>query len=157
MRQIVEEEPDILVADEAANALEVLAKVSSAKVDLVILDISMPGSHGLEILKQIKACVPGLPVLILSMHPEEQYAVRALKDGASGYLAKESAPSELITAIRKTAGGGKYVSSSLAELLAGLLHKEATSFPHESLSRPGISGLQSDRRRPNRDGNCPEN
>jgi DNA-binding NarL/FixJ family response regulator len=101
---------------------------------VVLLDISMPGRSGLEILEEIKAQRPKLAVLILSMHPEEQYAVRALRAGASGYLTKASAPQELIGAIRKVASGGKYVTASLAEKLADELEVNTGKLPHERLS-----------------------
>jgi len=102
--------------------------------NLVLLDIAMPGGGGLELLKQLKSEKPDLPVLMLSMYPEEQYAIRTLKAGASGYLTKESAPDELIAAIRKVHQGGKYVSSSLAEKLAMYLDTEMEKPVHELLS-----------------------
>lgn len=104
--------------DEAGNGQDALRMVELHDYDLLLLDITLPGRNGLEIMKQIKACSPQLPILILSMHPEEQYALRALRAGASGYLTKESAPEELIAAVSKVLNGGKYVSSSLSELLA---------------------------------------
>lgn len=118
LKQIVAETSDIVVADEAENGLEVLDKVRKKNYDVVILDISMPGLSGLELLKQLKSEKPHIRLMILSMHPEEQYAVRALKAGANGYMTKESAPEELIDAIRRVSKGRKYVSSSLAERLA---------------------------------------
>lgn len=108
----------MIVADEASNGQEALNKVSENNYDVVLLDISMPGRNGLDILKQLKREKPKLHVLMLSVYPEEQYAVRALRAGASGYLTKESAPSELIAAVRKISQGGKYVTSLLAEKLA---------------------------------------
>ena len=134
LKQIIAETTDIVVADEAADGLEVLNKVKVGDFDVVLLDISMPGKTGIEVLAQLKYERPKLPVLMLSMHPEEQYAVRALRAGASGYLTKESAPDELVAAIRKVSTGGKYVSSSLAERLASLLQK-AEQLPHDILSR----------------------
>ena len=134
LKQIIAETTDIVVADEAADGLEVLSKVKVGDFDVVLLDISMPGKTGIEVLAQLKYERPKLPVLMLSMHPEEQYAVRALRAGASGYLTKESAPDELVAAIRKVSTGGKYVSSSLAERLASLLQK-AEQLPHDILSR----------------------
>ena len=105
LKQILSDTPDIEVADEAANAKEVITKVSDNDYDLVLLDISFPGRSGIDILKQLKCSKPKLPVLILSMYPEEQYAVRSLKAGASGYLTKESASDELIEAIRQVTKG----------------------------------------------------
>ena len=134
LKQIIAETTDIVVADEAADGLEVLNKVKVGDFDVDLLDISMPGKTGIDVLAQLKYERPKLPVLMLSMHPEEQYAVRALRAGASGYLTKESAPDELVAAIRKVSTGGKYVSSSLAERLASLLQK-AEQLPHDILSR----------------------
>ena len=101
---------------------------------MLLLDISMPGKDGLEILKELKRQKPSLAVLMLSMFPEEQYAVRALKSGASGYLTKDSAPDELIAAIRKVNSGGKYVSAFLAEKLADRVGAKFETYPHERLS-----------------------
>lgn len=134
LRQIITETSDMVVADEASNGWEALSKVRASYYDVVLLDISMPGLHGLDIIRQLKNERPGLPVLILSIHPEEQYAVRAFRAGASGYLTKESAPDELLAAIRKVSIGGKYVSSSLAERLASDLETGAEQLPHETLS-----------------------
>ena len=134
LKQIVAESSDMAVAGEAANGQEVLEQVSKNDWDLVLLDIAMPGRGGLDILKQLRRERPELPVLMLSMYPEEQYAVRALKAGASGYLTKESAPEELIAAIRKVSQGGKYVSSSLAEKLAVYLETDHEKPVHEMLS-----------------------
>ena len=117
LKQILSDTPDIEVADEAANAKEVITKVSDYNYDLVLLDISFPGRSGIDILKQLKCSKPKLPVLILSMYPEEQYAVRSLRAGASGYLTKESASDELISAIRQVTKGKRYITSSLAERL----------------------------------------
>lgn len=134
LKQILAETSDIVVTGEAANAQEILNKIFKSDYDVVLLDISMPGKSGLDILKDLKSIKPKLPVLILSMHPEEQYAVRVLKSGASGYLTKGSAPDELITAIRKVSLGGKYVSSVLAEKLAFNLEKDTKKPIHETLS-----------------------
>ncbi len=101
LKHILEDHPDIAVAAEAANGQEVLDKVWKEQYDLLLLDIGMPGMPAIEVLKQVKAARPRLPVLVLSMYPEEQYAVRFIRAGASGYLTKESAPEELITAIRR--------------------------------------------------------
>lgn len=134
VKQILSDVSDMSIKDEAQNGSETLEKVLQHDYDVVLLDISMPGRSGLEILEDIKNHRPKLAVLILSMHPEEQYAIRALRAGASGYLTKASAPQELIGAIRKVAGGGKYVTSSLAEQLAGELEGDAEKNPHERLS-----------------------
>jgi two-component system invasion response regulator UvrY len=134
LKQIIAETPDMVVADEATNGWEVLSKVGTSDYDVVLLDITMPGKDGLDVLTRLKSEKPRLPVLMLSMHPEEQYAVRALKLGASGYVTKESAPDELVIAIRKVSTGGKYVSSSLAERLASVVQENAEQLPHEGLS-----------------------
>jgi len=133
-KQVIADTPDMLVADEAGNGQEVLNLIGKKDYDLVLLDISMPGRSGLEILKDLKSEKPKLPVLILSIYPEEQYAVRALRAGASGYMTKASAANELIAAIRKISAGGKYISASLAEKLAFYLDGDATRPPHETLS-----------------------
>jgi DNA-binding NarL/FixJ family response regulator len=132
-KQVLSETPDLVVADEAGNGQEVLEHLKKKKYDVVLLDISMPGKNGLEILKELKTDYPKLPVLILSIYPEEQYAIRALKAGAAGYLTKESAPHELISAIRKISAGGRYISASLAEKLATYLNVDMTKSPHETL------------------------
>lgn len=134
VKQILTEVKDMVVKDEAENGSATLEKVLQNDYDVVLLDISMPGRSGLEILEDIKSQRPRLPVLILSMHPEEQYAIRALRAGASGYLTKASAPQELIGAIRKVSGGGKYVTSSLAEKLAAEMGTDTEKLPHERLS-----------------------
>jgi two-component system invasion response regulator UvrY len=134
LKEIIEEAPDMIVGGEASNGGEVLQQVRKNDYNVVLLDISMPGRSGLEILKQLKSEKPGLSILILSIHPEEQYAVRVLKAGASGYLTKESAPSELLAAIRKASLGGKYISSTLAERLAFDLEIDAEKPLHETLS-----------------------
>ncbi len=134
LKEIIEDIPDLAVRGEASTGHEALEKVRKGDFDLVVLDISMPGINGLDILKQLKDEKPKLPVLVLSMYPEEQYAVRVLRAGASGYLTKESAPEELITAIRKASKGRKYISSSLAEKLAFDLETGAGRPLHETLS-----------------------
>ena len=134
LRQIINEASDMVVTYEVSEGLEVLDTVRAGSCDVVLLDISLPGINGIDILKQLKKERPGLPVLMLTMHPEEQYAMRALKAGASGYLTKESTPDELVLAIRKVSAGGKYVSSSLAEKLAYELGRIDKQTPHESLS-----------------------
>lgn len=134
LKEIIEETADMRVADEASNGSEVLEKVSSKDFDAVLLDISMPGRSGLDILKEIKKRRPKLAVLVLSIHPEEQYAVQAFKAGAAGYLTKESAPDELLLALRKVSTGGKYVSLSLAEKIAYALETDREKSAHETLS-----------------------
>ena len=134
LRQIIDETTDMAVTDEASDGQEVLNKVRKDGFDMVLLDISMPGRTGLDILRELKTENPKLPVLVLSMYPEEQYAVRVLKAGASGYLTKESAPDELIAAIRKVSTGKRYVTPSLAEKLALNLQNDSDKPPHENLS-----------------------
>jgi two-component system, NarL family, invasion response regulator UvrY len=134
LRQILEEASDIVVAGEASNGQEVLEKVNAENWDAVVLDITMPGRSGLDVLKEIRQEQPRLPVLVLSMHAQEQYAARVLKAGASGYLPKESAPEELVKAVRKVCAGGKYVSAAQAENLIYLLDNTSDRPPHESLS-----------------------
>jgi DNA-binding NarL/FixJ family response regulator len=134
LKQILAETSDMVVTGEASNGYEVLEKVRNGHFDVLLLDISMPGRSGLDILKELKAERPKLPVLVLSMYPEEQYAIRVLKAGASGYLTKESAPDELVVAMRKVAQGKKYVSPSLAEKLAFDLEMDTTKPLHEMLS-----------------------
>jgi len=134
VKQILADVSDMVVKGEAKDGPETLEKAMRNDYDVILLDISMPGRNGLEILKEIKVRLPKLPVLILSMHPEEQYAVRALRAGAAGYLTKASAPQELIGAIRKASRGGKYVTASLAEKLAFELDADTEKPPHETLS-----------------------
>jgi DNA-binding NarL/FixJ family response regulator len=134
LKQILSESPDLVVVAEASAGQEVLDKIMKNDLDLVILDIAMPGRGGLDILKEIKSQKPKLPVLILSMYPEDQYAVRVLKSGASGYLTKESAPVELVKAIRQISQGKKYISPSLAEKLAVDLEISPDRPSHETLS-----------------------
>lgn len=134
LKHILAEYPDLVVADEANNGQEVLDKIWKNNYDMVLLDITIPGMTGLEALKQLKNDKPKLPVLILSMHPEEQYAIRVLRAGASGYLTKESAPDELITAIRKISQGRKYITPSLAERLASEFEADSEKPLHDILS-----------------------
>ena len=134
LKQILSEAQDIKVTAEAEDGHEILDKARNQEFDVIVLDISMPGLMGLDVLKQLKSEKPELPVLILSMHPEEQYAIRVLRAGASGYLTKGSAPDKLTEAIRKLYRGGRYVSSSLAERLAAELGGDLTKLPHQTLS-----------------------
>src|SRR2546428_2518991 len=113
LKQILSEQPDVGAFGEAENADEVFSSVEREHWDIVILDIGMPGRGGLETLKDLKRLCPKLPVLVLSIYPEDQYGIRALRAGAAGYMTKESAPEELVKAIRKALSGGKYVSNSL--------------------------------------------
>jgi two-component system, NarL family, invasion response regulator UvrY len=133
-KQVISDTQDITVADEAKNGEEVMNLIRKNDYDIVLLDISMPGKNGLEVLKDLKVEKPKLPVMILSIYPEEQYAVRALRAGASGYMTKASAPNELIVAIRKISQGGKYISSSLAEKLTDYLSEDISKPLHEKLS-----------------------
>ncbi|MFN0172710.1 MAG: response regulator [Bryobacteraceae bacterium] len=119
---------------EASNAEEAIEQIGNREWDVALLDITLPGKGGLDLLKEIKAARPKLPVLVLSIHPEDQFAVRALRAGAEGYLTKESAPEELVRAIRKILAGGRYVSPTLAEELVLQLGKDRTRAPHETLS-----------------------
>ncbi|MCG3114144.1 MAG: response regulator transcription factor [Candidatus Manganitrophus sp. SA1] len=134
LKQILTETSDMVVAGEAHNGQELLEKMRSDQWDVIVLDISMPGRGGLDILKQLKSERPKLPVLMLTIHPEDQYAVRVLRAGASGYLTKESAPDHLVEAIRKVARGGKYISPHLAERLAFNLESISERPLHEALS-----------------------
>ena len=134
LKQIVADTSDMVVAGEAVDGQEVLEQVRKEDWDLILLDISMPGRGGIDTLKELKIEKPKLPVLVLSMYPEEQYAVRALKAGASGYLTKESAPEELIEAIRKVSQGRKYISAALAESLAFHVGTNSEKPLHETLS-----------------------
>lgn len=134
LRQILEEASDIEVGGEAGNGREVMEKIQTGSWDALVLDITMPGQTGLEVLKEVRQVAPKLPVLVLSMHAQEQYAARVLKAGASGYLPKESAPEELIKAVRKVCSGGKYVSADQAEKLIYLFDNTSEKPPHELLS-----------------------
>lgn len=134
LKQILADASDIEVAAEAGDGHEILKLIRKGGVDVVLLDITMPGLMGLDALKQIIVENPKLPILVLSMHPEEQYAIRVLKAGASGYLTKAAAPEQLIGAIRKVYRGGRYVSPALAEKLALGLQTGTAGLPHENLS-----------------------
>ena len=134
LKQIIAEEFPRATFGEARNAQEALDLVWKENWDIVVLDITMPGRSGLEVLREIKKSKPKIPVLVLSMHPENQFAVRVLKRGASGYMTKESAPQELVGAIRKVLAGGRYVSNSLAERLATDLSSDTHKPAQELLS-----------------------
>ena len=134
LKQILAETPQMAVVDEASNGMEVLSKVRQRDYDVVLLDISMPGMNGLDTLKELMTQRPDLPVLILSIHPEEQYALRVLRAGASGYLTKDSASDELVAAIQQVSSGRKYISPSLADRLAHNLQTNVELAVHEALS-----------------------
>lgn len=134
VRQILSEASDIREVGEAATAQDVMTMVRGRPWSVVVLDISMPGRGGLDVLKELRAECPRLPVLILSMHSEEQYAVRALRAGAAGYLTKETAPERLLEALRRVVNGGRYISPSLADRLAQELVKDTSRPLHEALS-----------------------
>lgn len=134
LKQILLDEFPSAVIEEVADAEELIKKVLSAKWDIVISDVSMPGRSGLDALQQIKLSFPDLPVLILSIHPEEQYALRALKSGASGYLSKDTAAVELVNAVKKVLLGKRYISQAIAERLANSFSAGTTLNTHESLS-----------------------
>jgi len=134
LKQVIAKDVDMTVAGEALNGQELLDKVYAQPVDVVVMDFAMPGRNGLDVLKELKRERPKLPVLILSMYPESELAPRVLKAGAAGYMTKESAPKELVQAIRKLHAGGKYVSAALAEKLVVDFATNARSKPHEGLS-----------------------
>jgi two-component system, NarL family, invasion response regulator UvrY len=134
LKQILADSKDIVVAGEATNGREALELVQQRDWDVLVLDITMPGRSGLDILKDIRQFRAKLPILVLSMHAEEQFATRMLKAGADGYLNKESAPEELVKAIRKVHAGGKYVSPAQADRMIGAVAGQQTGQPHESLS-----------------------
>jgi len=132
--QILEETSEFRVTTEATNAEELLELVGKGKWDALILDLNMPGRGGLDVLKDIHRRLPRLPILVLSMHDEKQFAPRVIKAGASGYMNKESAPNELLKALRKIITGGKYISEAVAETLASDLQHSQPGPPHVSLS-----------------------
>ena len=134
LKRILSDTFGVCVIDEAVNGQEVINKVAKNNYDIVLLDISMPGRSGLDVLSSLKNEYPGISVLILSMHPEERYAVRALKLGADGYITKNSVPEELIKVIKKIISGGKYFSESFADRLYTDLQKEIDEQPHQKLS-----------------------
>lgn len=131
--QVMAEVPDIEVCGEAGDAHEALAQVRAGCCDVAVIDLTMPGKSGLDLLQELKREFPRLPVLVLSMHSEDEYAVRVIKAGAAGFLTKRSAPKELIGAIRKVYGGGRYISTPVAEALASSIQTGGGA-PHEKLS-----------------------
>lgn len=134
IKQVLAESRDIQVAAEADSGEAVVEEIQKGDYDVVLLDITMPGAGGLETLKRIKALKPDQPVLMLSIHAEEQFALRTMRAGAAGYLTKGSAPDELVKAIRQAAAGHKYISPDFAERLAGELQQDLRRLPHERLS-----------------------
>ncbi len=133
LKRVIEKDSGMLVSAEASTSQQVLDQVAKERPDVLLLDINMPGRGGLEVLMQLKIHHPALPILVISMYSEDQYATRVLRAGASGYMTKESAPSQLVKAIRKVLRGGKYVSPALAEKLAIDLGT-GSKLPHETLS-----------------------
>ncbi|MBC7935945.1 MAG: response regulator transcription factor [Rhizobacter sp.] len=142
LRQILLEGFPTAQIEEVPDAEELIKRVMQAEWDVVISDLSMPGRSGLEALQQIKQVQPKLPVLILSIHPEEQYAIRVLKAGASGYLSKDSAPDELVNAVQRVLLGKKYITETIAEKLASVLDQDSNKSPHEYLSDREFSVLK---------------
>jgi DNA-binding NarL/FixJ family response regulator len=135
LKEILQQVEGLVLLDEAQNGSELLLKIEENDYDIIVLDISMPGKSGLDVLKDLRRIKPEIPVLILSVYPEEQYAIRVLKAGAAGYLTKDSAPDELVSAIKKIVNGGKYISASLAEMLASEVRGGGViKQPHEYLS-----------------------
>lgn len=134
LRKILHDTEDFEVAGQASNGNAVLEEIRTHEFDLLVLDLSMPGRHGLELIKLIRDARPKLPILIFSMHPEEQFAVRALRVGANGYLSKEGDSDLILPVMRKVASGGVYISSKVAELLAADASPRGTALPHTRLS-----------------------
>jgi DNA-binding NarL/FixJ family response regulator len=134
LKQLLATDPEIEVVGEARDGTEAMQLVRTSPFDVLLIDISMPGRSGLEVIRQIKAEKPRLRILVLSMHEEHQYAIRAIRSGASGYLTKDSASTQLITAIRKVAAGGAYISAEVAEQLALGAMPHADQAPHTALS-----------------------
>ncbi|MBF8176333.1 response regulator [Herminiimonas contaminans] len=134
LKQIISFVSNMAVAGEASNGEEVLQKIRMLKVDVLVLDMSMPGKSGIALIQQINAIKPDLPILVLSMHQESQYAVQAMRAGASGYITKNTASSQLIEGIRKVAEGGTFVSPEISAKLIKQLHKPETDLPHTKLT-----------------------
>lgn len=134
IRQILSETEDLRAAGEAATGAEAIQKVRSGGYDVVLLDISMPGRSGLDAIHEILASCPGIKVIVVSMHSEDQYAVRSLREGASAYITKTSADAELVAAIRQVAEGKRYITSEVAERLASYVEQSGDLSPHERLS-----------------------
>ena len=134
LKQILADSPDIIVAGESENGLDAIKLFRKSKCHVMLLDISMPDKSGIDVLKQVRKENPEMAVLMLSMHREDQYAIRSLKAGAAGYLTKQSAPKELVTAIRQVASGQKYVSAALAQELAAQVGEDHAAPLHDTLS-----------------------
>ena len=134
LRQILSETSDLIVAGEAEDGSDAVHLARDKRWDVFLLDVSMPSRNGIDVLKQLRREFPRQPVLILSMHSEEQYAVRAIKAGAAGYLTKQSAPELLVTAIRQVASGKKFISPTLAEQLAAAISDDGDKLPHERVT-----------------------
>jgi DNA-binding NarL/FixJ family response regulator len=134
LKQVLSAASDLSVVGEAQNGYEVLQRVRELEFDVLLLDMSMPGRSGIELIKQVRGEKPKLRILVLSMHQEPQYAVRAIKAGASGYLTKESASAQLVSAIRKVAGGGAFITNAVAEQLALGAMPQTEGPPHNTLS-----------------------
>lgn len=134
LKQIIEDEDELAVIDEAQDGKQVLSLLQKNKYDVLLLDLEMPVIHGLDVLQQAKQAYPELPVLILSFHSEDQYAVRALKLGADGYLAKDTAADDLVSALKQVLSGGKYVSHTFSQRLLEQIDKDPRRRPHEELS-----------------------
>ena len=134
LKQILGDSPDIIVAGEAENGVDAIKLFRKSKCHVMLLDISLPDKSGIEVLKQVKKERPETAVLMLSMHREDQYAIRSLKAGAAGYMTKQSAPKELVTAIRQVATGQKYVSAALAQELAAAVGEDHEAALHDTLS-----------------------
>jgi two-component system, NarL family, invasion response regulator UvrY len=134
LRRIASDDAGISVIGEASSGAELMRLLAAAAVDVVLLDVSMPGATFVEMLRQLRERHPTIKVLVLSAHPEDQWAARALQGGAAGYLTKDHSPDQLVHAIRRVARGGKYVSESMAERLAGMADRGLTRAPHEQLS-----------------------
>ena len=134
LKQILEENPEMKIVAEHNNGSDVLNWLRTNKCDVVMLDIAMPGKSGIDVLKQLHEEKPKLPVLVISIYPEDQYAVRLIRAGASGYLTKESAPEVVVEAVRQVASGKKYISASVAEMLANEFGGQTEKLPHQTLS-----------------------
>ncbi|MGH7506946.1 MAG: response regulator [Longimicrobiales bacterium] len=141
LRRLVAEQPDIQVVGEASTGDQVLLAIESSNVDVLLLDVSMPGPPAITILETLRQRIPPVYTVVLSMHPEEQYAVRLLRAGAAAYLTKDGSPEHLVAAVRKAAQGGRYITPSLAEHLAAALDRPHT-LPHEQLSERELQVLR---------------
>ncbi|WAI81499.1 MULTISPECIES: response regulator transcription factor [Achromobacter] len=139
LRRLLEQAGDISVAGEARDGSEALRQLALRSWDLIVLDMSMPGRDGVDLIRQIKTDFPKVPILVLTMHGEQQYAVQAIKAGAAGYLTKDSAADELVQAVRKVAAGGRYLSRSLAESIVFERHGDVSGLPHLLLSDRELS------------------